>query len=250
MNQSHPSPRALPELRSELDRLDRSIIELLAERLDVCREVARAKERTNARIIQPARVREIWNSRRAWGAELGVDPAFVEQMFRTLLAETHRIESAEADGRHPIPAPAEIAYDSALQLSTTRIDHVVVGVPDVDAAVNLLVGRAGFALISSGDAVATVQAGSATIVLVEGDARTQIGLEVLDTDHTRVDLAERGCDTGPTRSYGNGVEAFLIGSDPALPVLLAVVSRTGERAEVDGSLVQTLENASPDLRLA
>lgn len=234
------APRHLSELRAELDRIDRELIELLAQRLDVCREVARAKEVTKARIIAPARVREIWNTRRAWAAEIGLDPAFAEQMFRSLLSETHRIESAEAEGRHPIPAPPEIAYDSALQLAATRIDHVVIGVSDLRAAEDFFVDQAGFVATSRSDNWVTVQAGAVTVVLRQGPVLTHIAIEVLDTEHARSDLAARGAHTGPTVVGSDGLEEFLLVSDPAVGVSLGVVSRTGDRAEADGSLFERL----------
>ena len=236
------TPRPLPELRAQLDRLDRSLIAILAERLDVCREVARAKERTSAKIIQPTRVREIWNTRRAWAAEAHVDPSFAEQIFRTLLSETHRIESAEADGRRPIPAPAEIPYDSALQLAATRIDHVVIPVPDLAAAERFFVDALGFDVGARSSHRVALHAGAVTTILVEEEpTRTpQIALEVLDTEHARTDLEGRGARLGPTVVGVDGLEEFFIASDSAAGVRVAIVSRTGERTEADGSLLDDL----------
>ena len=112
------TPRPLPELRSELDRLDRSLIAILAERLDVCREVARAKERTSAKIIQPTRVREIWNTRRAWAAEAHVDPSFAEQIFpitkigMRVIVSRNNVSPTEIV--HPsLPKPAPISLSAA-----------------------------------------------------------------------------------------------------------------------------------------
>ena len=246
MSQNVPPPRPLPELRSELDRLDRALIEILAKRLDVCREVARAKEGTNAKIIQPARVREIWNSRRAWAAAAHVDPSFAEQIFRTLLSETHRIESAEADGRRPIPAPPEVPYESALQLAATRIDHVVIPVADLAAAELVFVDRLGFDVAARASGRVALHAGAATIILVQNDPSVpasgslQLAIEVLDTEHARADLEARGSLLGATVAGEDGLEEFLVGSEPAAGVRIAVVSRTGERHEADGSLLARL----------
>ena len=83
--------RDLGELRFQIDQIDAKILALLAQRLDVCREVATVKADTAATVIQPARVREILTSRRQWAINDRVDPDFAEQLFRIILAETHRI---------------------------------------------------------------------------------------------------------------------------------------------------------------
>ena len=85
---------SLEELRSRIDTLDRELIRILAARLEVCHDVARYKEANNAPIIQPARVRQVVDTRRQWAIDAEVDPDFVEQIFRVLLTETHRIEVA------------------------------------------------------------------------------------------------------------------------------------------------------------
>jgi chorismate mutase-like protein len=238
--------RSLPELRAHLDNLDLRLVQLLAERLDVCREVARAKEKTNARVIAPTRVAEVWNSRRAWAAEHGVDPDFAEQLFRTLLSETHRIESAEAEGRPMIAAPASAPYESALQLAATRIDHVTVPVADLSAAERFLVDALGFEVRTratttiDGRETATValEAGTAMVLLVEAPLPgVHVAIEVLDTEHARSDLLARGCVVGPTVAAANGVEQFFVATDGASGLTVSIVSRTGDREGVDGSLL-------------
>lgn len=239
--------RPLPELRAHLDDLDLRLVQLLAERLDVCREVARAKEKTNARVIQPTRVSEVWNTRRVWAAEHGVDPDFAEQLFRTLLSETHRIESAEAEGRRVIPAPASAPYGSALQLAATRIDHMTIPVADLHATERFLVDRLGFEVRArsttelAGVIARTIalEAGTAMLVLVESNTLggQHVAIEVLDTEHSRLDLEARGCVVGPTIVGANGVEQFFVATEPASQLTVSVVSRTGEREGVDGSLI-------------
>ena len=97
---------SLDDLRAQIDSIDSAIVDLLARRLQVCTEVAEIKAGTGAAIIQPARVRSVLASRRQWAIDKGVDADFAEQIFRTLLAETHRIEVAESRGE---PAPLKEA---------------------------------------------------------------------------------------------------------------------------------------------
>ena len=77
--------RELPELRVHIDEIDKAIVQLLADRMNVCREVAEIKEQTGATVIQPQRVRDVLSSRRQWAIDAGVDADFAEQLFRTLL---------------------------------------------------------------------------------------------------------------------------------------------------------------------
>ena len=84
----------LDDLRKQIDDIDAAIIELLAQRMEVCRDVAALKSQSNTAIIQPQRVREVLTTRRQWAINNDVDPDFAEQLFRILLSETHRIEVA------------------------------------------------------------------------------------------------------------------------------------------------------------
>ena len=121
----------LGELRGEIDRIDAAVVELLAKRLEVCSEVAEIKSQTGSEVIQPARVREVLSTRRQWAIDRGVDADFAEQIFRTLLAETHRIEVAGGRGDSAPSKQAGTDARSALDTVACRIDHVVVAVDEI-----------------------------------------------------------------------------------------------------------------------
>ena len=91
-----------------IDQLDRGLIAIVAARLAVCEEVAAVKEHSDTPVIQPARVRDVVMTRRQQAIEAGIDPDFAEQLFRVLLAETHRIEVA---GHRPDAGPREGGRD-------------------------------------------------------------------------------------------------------------------------------------------
>ena len=95
----HSPGTGLDALRSRIDQLDATLIAIVAERLAVCREVAELKEGSDTPVLQPARVRDVVINRRQQAIEAGVDPDFVEQLFRVLLTETHRIEVAGEEVR-------------------------------------------------------------------------------------------------------------------------------------------------------
>ena len=127
----------LGELRSRIDRIDRALVGLLAERMDACREVADIKAATDAPIIAPDRVRQVLSDRRQAGIDAGLDPDFVEQVFRAVLAESHRIEVAKGRADEP-PRKIAGALAGALETAAVRIDHVVVLVDDIQPAAGFL----------------------------------------------------------------------------------------------------------------
>ena len=71
VEQNTPLP-ALAGLRARIDHLDAALIAIVAERLAVCREVAEVKQGTDTPVIQPARVRDVVNSRRQQAIEAGL----------------------------------------------------------------------------------------------------------------------------------------------------------------------------------
>ena len=75
---------SLDEVRSQIDRVDRQIVGLLAERAGYVRQAARFK-RTDADVRAPQRVEAVIARVRALAAEHGLDPAIAEQVYRTLI---------------------------------------------------------------------------------------------------------------------------------------------------------------------
>ena len=75
------APASLVEVRAGIDRLDREIVRLLGERQGYVRAAVRFK--TDAASVQaPERVRRMVAERRAWAETEGLDPDFVEALFR------------------------------------------------------------------------------------------------------------------------------------------------------------------------
>ena len=196
----------LSQLRQKIDAIDLAIIKLLGERMQVCREVAEVKAGSATAVIQPQRVREVLTVRRQWAIDSNVDPDFTEQLFRILLAETHRIEIAEERDE---PAPSKTAETSgstlrsALDTVACRIDHVVVAVANLDEAMDFLTSL-GFKTTRTQDsAIITADAGGVTVVLVgpgdpgvdahlaaHGSGVQHIAIEVLNAGFVQQALAE------------------------------------------------------------
>ena len=227
-------PEELLALRTRIDELDQQLLDILAQRLAVCHEVARIKETRDLPIIQPQRVRDVVTSRRQDAINLGVDPDFAEQILRVVLAETHRIEVA---GRRPDAAPLKSAssfggqplVNAAIDTVCTRIDHVVVAVEDLTAAVEVLTTKFGFHQAPSMIAdevpqpgIAVMAAGGVTLVLVSppagpdvaayiadhGSGIHHVAIEVLNAEYARsILLNANGSLTALPGSESNGEAA-------------------------------------------
>jgi chorismate mutase-like protein len=254
---------ALPELRARIDDLDQRLVQVLAERLAVCEEVARVKEGTDTAVIQPTRVREVITSRRQWAIDAGVDPDFAEQVFRVLLAETHRIEVA---GARPDAAPDKSAAPestrSALDTVATRIDHVVIAVEDLDVAETTFTERLGFHSVplAGGATVGmrAVAAGGVSIVLVGPDASpavaTYLATHGSGIQHLAIDVLNAGYARAALTAVeaplltevvvdANGHEQFFTIHDASIGLQLGFISRTGHRVGIGGTNVLALFEA-------
>jgi chorismate mutase-like protein len=249
---------SLADLRTEIDSIDRAIVDLLARRLQVCEEVADLKSRTGSDVIQPARVREVLATRRQWAIDHGVDADFAEQIFRTLLAETHRIEVA---GGRPDTAPEKEAGGdarSALDTVACRIDHVVVAVDNLAGATSSFRGL-GFRVETTTDpAVMSAEAGGVQVVLVgpghskavreqlrrHGSGVQHIAIEVLNASFTRDALDAAGVPrlTDVVVDTHGHEQVFAV-LDPSTGVQLSFISRTGHRVPMGAENVSAMFRA-------
>ncbi len=241
----------LAELRNRIDELDRQLIEILARRIEICHDVARLKEKSDTPIIQPQRVREVITGRRQWAIDRTVDPDFVEEIMRVVLAETHRIEVAgrRTDGAPIKPAAASMthtAVDTAMDTVSTRIDHVVVAVEDIDRAVDAFTSRLGFHRLpdsSDRDGIAVIAAGGVTLVLVgptagpdvaahleaHGSGIHHVAIEVLNAGYAHATLTEPGSVVTPLIVDEEGHEQFFTVRDDSSGVQFGFIARTGHR---------------------
>ena len=132
-----PDP-ALEELRREVDRLDGAIVELLAERLRVVREIARIKSaRDPGPAIRPGR--EAMILRRLVARSAGrVPTATLVRMWRELLAATTRAQAPLRLAAH-VPPDGMVLWDLARDHfgSTAPIERV----PTAQQTLRLLAER-------------------------------------------------------------------------------------------------------------
>jgi len=257
----------LSDLRARIDELDAALVQLLAQRINIVREVAETKGHSGDSIIQPQRVRDVLQTRRQWAIDAGVDADFAEQLFRTLLSETHRIEAAESRSEPTPTKDAGARTRSELDTVAVRIDHVVVAVADVDAAQRFFEGL-GFTTTSTDDSeVINAVAGGVTVVLVgpnhnpavhrrlseHGSGVQHIAIEVFNAGITRDALDSAGIPRLTDIVVDNeGHEQVFAAVDPATGVQLSFISRTGHRVPMtshnESAMFEAISNAdSTDL---
>lgn len=76
--------QSIEEIRSEIDRIDKQIIELLGERFQYVKEIVNYKS-TADDVVAKKRYQEVFEARRQWAAEQGLSPSIVEQIYKILL---------------------------------------------------------------------------------------------------------------------------------------------------------------------
>ncbi len=90
--------QSLAEVREQIDRIDRQLVALLAERSGYVHQAA-AFKRTAADVAAPRRFEQIVARVRHLAMAEGVEADLVEQVYRTMIAHFIDIEQAEYAGR-------------------------------------------------------------------------------------------------------------------------------------------------------
>ena len=78
------------ELRGQIDELDNQLMELLAKRMEVCREIGHYKKEHNMTVLQASRYNEILEKRGVQGSLTGMAPEFVAKVFESIHEESVR----------------------------------------------------------------------------------------------------------------------------------------------------------------
>lgn len=74
----------LRTLRSQVDSLDKRILNLLDERMQLVERIGDYKRSQNLCILQPSRYRELLNERIEWGKRLGLDERLVHELYSAI----------------------------------------------------------------------------------------------------------------------------------------------------------------------
>jgi isochorismate pyruvate lyase len=76
---------SIEEIREEIDRVDRLIINLIGERYEYIKAVVHFKEPTKEAIVAEKRFNEVIASRRKMAKKSGLDPDMVENLYRAMM---------------------------------------------------------------------------------------------------------------------------------------------------------------------
>ena len=97
----------LDSRRNNIDRIDKYIMELLAERMEIVREIGEYKRENNMTILQHDRWNEILRSRKEFGQRKNLTDTFVRNIFQSIHKES-------------IHHQAEVMNDEDMEESTTK----------------------------------------------------------------------------------------------------------------------------------
>jgi len=82
---SAPNPE-LDRVRGEIERIDRQLVTLIAERVQAAREIGRAKRDAGLRTLDPAREAVVVRRAGELAREAGLDDEVVRRIFWQLIA--------------------------------------------------------------------------------------------------------------------------------------------------------------------
>lgn len=82
----------ITEIRKQLDEIDKELLNIIAKRMSLIPKIAEYKKEHNVQRHQPEREKEIIETKRKVAEELGLNPDLVEDIFKRLIEDAHRIE--------------------------------------------------------------------------------------------------------------------------------------------------------------
>jgi chorismate mutase len=83
---------ALRGHRERLRKLNFRLVKLLAERMEICMEVAQIKALKNIPMMQPAQVLHVLDTVQQSARDLGLRDEYVKSLFKIVISETCRCE--------------------------------------------------------------------------------------------------------------------------------------------------------------
>ena len=83
---------SIEEIRDSLDQIDKEIIQLLTDRHQYVNEIVKFKSNDDGGIIAKERQAIVFDQRRAWALERGLDPELIEGIFKLLIEKNIQIQ--------------------------------------------------------------------------------------------------------------------------------------------------------------
>lgn len=86
----HTTTEGIRQLRSQIDEVDNELMNLLAKRMRICREIGVYKKEHNMTVLQATRYNEILEKRGAQGSLIGIAPECIAHIFELIHEESVR----------------------------------------------------------------------------------------------------------------------------------------------------------------
>lgn len=83
----------MSDLRSNIDQLDKSLIEILSQRKSIVKKIARAKFEHNVTPLQISRLDQILKERKSWGDSLDLHSDYIVKIFDTIHEQSIRTQT-------------------------------------------------------------------------------------------------------------------------------------------------------------
>lgn len=84
--------RNLDAWRREIDDADQELIRLIARRQNCSKAIARIKSRQAMPIFCASREDQVIKTRRRWASKFGLEPGFVEAIFKRIMCYSKKIQ--------------------------------------------------------------------------------------------------------------------------------------------------------------
>jgi chorismate mutase len=85
----------LSVLREQIDRQDRSLLELLSQRMQVVELVGQYKREHSLAPLDPSRWQQVLTKRHEWADELGLDQSLVTDIFNLIHHHALKMEAGQ-----------------------------------------------------------------------------------------------------------------------------------------------------------
>lgn len=85
----------ISRLRELIDNADRTLIEAIANRLDLMREIGKIKRENKMPVIDPVRWKQLLSARLEEGKKRGIDPYFLENLLDVIHQESQRLQNPD-----------------------------------------------------------------------------------------------------------------------------------------------------------
>lgn len=76
--------KTITEIREEIDRIDKQIIDLIGERFQYVKEIVNFKSNEDEVKAKP-RYEEVLEIRKKWAAQYELDPGVIENIYKTMI---------------------------------------------------------------------------------------------------------------------------------------------------------------------